>query len=148
MGHLLSTLMCTHPCFTNHPHPRLSPLYSMLRRCWQHGGLWGLWWVLVFLSGEPPVSCLCRPYLLRFVFPHFDDINDYAMYYTLWMSWTSYCNRSTFPLFTLSNVCPIMSSMCTWVSDPGTYMVHIRFAFQNWVCISGIKALLSVVPLT
>ena len=37
-------------------------------------------------------------------FSHFDDINDYAMYKTLWMYWTSYCNKSTFPLFTLSNV--------------------------------------------
>jgi hypothetical protein len=49
------------------------------RKCWQHGGLWGvlvLRRVLVFLSGKPPVSCLCRPYLLHFVFPHFDDIND------------------------------------------------------------------------
>jgi hypothetical protein len=57
MGNLLSTLMCTHPCFTNHPHPRLSPLYSMLRRrCWQHRGLWGvpgLWRVLVFLVANP-----------------------------------------------------------------------------------------------
>jgi hypothetical protein len=25
------------------------------------------------------VRCLCRPYLLHFVFLHFDDINDYAM---------------------------------------------------------------------
>jgi hypothetical protein len=32
-----------------------------------------------FLSGKPLVSCLWRPYLLRFVFPHFDDINDYAV---------------------------------------------------------------------
>jgi hypothetical protein len=31
-----------------------------------------------FSSGKPPVSCLCRPYLLRYVFPHFDDINDYG----------------------------------------------------------------------
>jgi hypothetical protein len=32
-----------------------------------------------YLSGKPPVSCQCRPYLLRFVFLHFDDINDYVM---------------------------------------------------------------------
>jgi hypothetical protein len=24
--------MCTHPCFTHHPHPRLSLVYSVLRR--------------------------------------------------------------------------------------------------------------------
>jgi hypothetical protein len=72
MGHLLSTLMCTQPCFTNHPHPRLSPLYLVLRRrCWQHGRLWEvseLRQVLDFLSGNPPVSCMWRPYLLRFIF--------------------------------------------------------------------------------
>jgi hypothetical protein len=33
-------------------------------------------------------------------------------------------------------------------SDPGTYMVHIRFTFQNRCDISGIKALLNVEPLT
>jgi hypothetical protein len=39
-GHLPSMFMCTQPCFKNHPHPRLSPLYSVLRRrCKQHGGL-------------------------------------------------------------------------------------------------------------
>jgi hypothetical protein len=32
-----------------------------------------------YLSGKPPVSCLCRSYLLCFVFPHFDDVNDYVI---------------------------------------------------------------------
>jgi hypothetical protein len=31
-----------------------------------------------FFSGKPPVRYLCRPYLLRYVFPHFDDIKDYG----------------------------------------------------------------------
>jgi hypothetical protein len=35
--------------------------------------------VLVFLSGKPPVSCLCRPYLLCYVFPDFDiNVNGYG----------------------------------------------------------------------
>jgi hypothetical protein len=33
-------------------------------------------------------------------------------------------------------------------SDPGTYMVRIRFTFQIGCDISGIKALLTVGPLT
>jgi hypothetical protein len=56
----------------NPPSPRLSPLQSVLRWTWrQHGGLSGvsgLQWVLVVFSGKPPVSCLWRSYLLRFVF--------------------------------------------------------------------------------
>jgi hypothetical protein len=33
-------------------------------------------------------------------------------------------------------------------SDPGTYMVHIRFTYNTGCDISGIKALLTVGPLT
>ena len=33
-------------------------------------------------------------------------------------------------------------------SDPGTYIVRIRFAFQTGCDISGIKAVLTVGPLT
>jgi hypothetical protein len=74
--------MCTHPCFTNHPHPRLSPLYSMLRRwCWQHGGLWGvsgLWRVLVYLSGRPQsAACVGLSSTFRFS----------ALWYWCWTLW-------------------------------------------------------------
>jgi hypothetical protein len=68
--------MCTHHWFTQHPHPRLSPLYSVLRRwCWQHGGLrgvLGLRWVLVYFSGKPPVNYLCRLIIYVWFSPHFD----------------------------------------------------------------------------
>jgi hypothetical protein len=34
---------------------------------------------MVYFSGKPPVTCLCRPYLLRYVFPHFDiNVKDYG----------------------------------------------------------------------
>jgi hypothetical protein len=101
MGHLLSTLMCTHRCFKTHSH-QVAPLQSVLRRrCRQHGGLWGvpgIRRVLVMFSGKPPVSCLWRPYLLCFIFRTFITLNDYVMLMTLWMSWTSWCNKVHFPL--------------------------------------------------
>jgi hypothetical protein len=91
-------LMCTHPCFKTHPNPRLSPLQSVLRRRWrQHGGLSGvsgLQRVLVVFSGNPPVSCLWRPYHTMFRIRTLIYVN----LMTLWMSWTSWCNKVLFPL--------------------------------------------------
>jgi hypothetical protein len=68
MGHLLSTLMCTHPCFKNHqtlgcPH---------CNQC--SGGDEGN----MEDFEEFYVSCL-----------HFDYVNDYVKLMTLWMAWTS-----------------------------------------------------------
>jgi hypothetical protein len=51
------------PLLYKPPHPRLSPMYLVLRRrCWQHGGIWGvsgLRRVLVFLVASPQ-SATCE----------------------------------------------------------------------------------------
>jgi hypothetical protein len=49
-----------------------------------------------YVSGKPPVRCLWRPYLLRFVFRTLMILNYYVMLKTLWMSWTSWCNKVPF----------------------------------------------------
>jgi hypothetical protein len=104
----------------------LSPLQPILRRRWrQHGGLSGvsgLWRVLVVFSGKPPVRCLWRPIVLRFVFTLLLWLWIKLM--TLWLSWTSWSNKVRFPLLfwamcddvQLCNHCvrEFLILACTW----------------------------------
>jgi hypothetical protein len=89
-----------------------SPSRTFRRRWRQYGGLsrvLGLRWVLIVFSAKPQ-SAACEGLTFYVSNLHFDYVNEFVKLMTLWMSWTSWCNKVLFPLFTLSNVwwCPTM----------------------------------------
>jgi hypothetical protein len=73
--------MCTHPCFT-HQTPRLSVLQPLLRRNevvekdFQEFQEYDEF--LAWVSGKPPVGCLCRPCVSTFLFRTLIIVIDYV----------------------------------------------------------------------
>jgi hypothetical protein len=56
--------------------------------------------MLVANPSQLPMKALSTTFRI----PHFDHVNDDVILMTLWMSWTSLCNKVLFPLFILNNV--------------------------------------------
>jgi hypothetical protein len=117
--------MCTHPCFTHHPHPRLSPLYSVLRRwCWQHGwlqGVPGIWWVLVYFSGNPQ-SAACVGLASTFRIS--------ALWYLCWTLWL--CTRlygCLWHLDVIKYLSAIYFEHCVMMSN---YVIVVYVSFYSW----------------
>jgi hypothetical protein len=81
---------------------------------------------------------------------HFDYVNDYVKLMTLWMSWTYLCNKVLVPLFILS-MCDDVQ-LCNCCVYEFLILARTWFAFglpSKIGCdISGIKALLTIGPLT
>jgi hypothetical protein len=87
-----------------------------------------------YVSGKPSVSCMWRPYLYVSYSTLFDDIKQlcYRLYGCLGHLAVIKIHFR-YLLWAMCDDVQLCNRLCTWVSDPGTYMVRIRFAFQNQV---------------
>jgi hypothetical protein len=79
-GHLLSTFMCTHPCFKKTTSPQVVPNVFSAQEEMQ-----ATWMTLrssrtttssSYVSGKTPSHLPVKAISLRFVFPYFDNVND------------------------------------------------------------------------
>jgi hypothetical protein len=150
-GHLLSMLMCTHPCSTHQtpPFPRLFALQPLLRRRWGRGrrltGVPRLRRVLGVGSGNPQLTACEGRVCLRFV-SHFDYCKDYVDVSDIW------CNWLLFPFYIMIWALCDDIQLCNCCVRELLILARTWFAFglpsKTGCDIGDIKAVLTVGPLT